>query len=77
MQFNSDSGKLEFEIYPSKGWESSNTEMNNWLSENTGVYKERRLGDKSYAVEVYDKRYKGDRDPASVVGILVPIAPVN
>jgi len=67
----------EFEIYPSKGWESSNTEMNNWLSENTGVYKERRLGDKSYAVEVYDKRYKGDRDPASVVGILVPIAPVN
>ena len=63
----------EFEIYPSKGYESNNAEMNNWLSENAGFYQQSKLGEKTYAVEVYDKRYKGDKDPASVVGILVPI----
>jgi predicted transcriptional regulator YdeE len=67
----------EFEIYPSKGYESSNTEMSNWISENARVYREGRLDDKTYSIEVYDKRYKGDKDPGSVVGILVPITPVN
>jgi len=67
----------EFDIYPSKGYESSNAEMEKWLQENAGVYKQGRLGNKNYAVEVYDKRYKGEKDPASVVGILIPIAPVN
>lgn len=67
----------EFEIYPSKGYTSSNDEMEKWLSENAGVYKEGHLGDKTFAVEVYDKRYKGEKDPTSVVGILVPIVPVK
>jgi len=67
----------EFEIYPAKGWESSNAEINNWLSENTGFYQQSRLGDKTYAVEVYDKRYKGDKDPTSVLGILIPIINID
>jgi predicted transcriptional regulator YdeE len=67
----------EFEIYPSKGWESSNAAMDKWLYENAGVYKEVLLGGKHYAIEVYDQRYKGDKDPASVVGILVPIVRVR
>jgi predicted transcriptional regulator YdeE len=67
----------EFEIYPSKGWESSNAKMNNWLFKNTGFYQQSKLGDKTYAVEVYDKRFKGDKDPASVVGCLVPIVTVK
>jgi predicted transcriptional regulator YdeE len=67
----------EFEIYPSKGYGSSNAEMSNWLSENARVYREGRLDDKSFAVEVYDKRYKGEQDSTSVVGILVPIVPVK
>ena len=67
----------EFEIYPSKGYASSNAEMEKWLSENAGVYKEGRLDNKTYAVEVYDNRFKGNEDPTSVVGILVPIIPVN
>jgi predicted transcriptional regulator YdeE len=67
----------EFEIYPSKGWESSNAEMDKWLYENAGTYKEALVDGKHYAIEVYDKRYKGDKDPASVVGILVAIARVK
>jgi predicted transcriptional regulator YdeE len=67
----------EFEIYPSKGYTSSNAEMNAWLADNASIYKQGRLGEMAYAVEVYDKRYKGDKDPESVVGILVPIAPVE
>jgi len=63
----------EFEIYPSKGYDSSNAEINNWLSENAEVYKQSRIIDKNYAVEVYDDRYKGEKDPESVVGILIPI----
>jgi predicted transcriptional regulator YdeE len=67
----------EFEIYPSKGYGSSNTEMSNWLLDNEKIYKEGRLGNKGFAIEVYDKRYKGEQDPTSVVGCLVPIVPIK
>jgi predicted transcriptional regulator YdeE len=66
----------EFEIYPAKGYESSNTVMSKWLEENAGTYKEALADGMKYGIEVYDKRYKGDKDPTSVVGILVPIAKV-
>jgi predicted transcriptional regulator YdeE len=65
----------EFEIYPAKGYKSSNAEMSQWLKENAGTYQEALLDGMKYAIEVYDKRYKGEEDPASVVGILVPITP--
>jgi len=67
----------EFVIYPAKGYGSSNTEMNKWLQANAGTYREGRLGDKNFAIEVYDKRFKDDKDPASVVGCLVPIVTVK
>jgi hypothetical protein len=51
--------------------------MNKWLAENAGVYKEKLLIGKHFAIEIYDKRYKGEKDPASVVGILVPIVSVK
>jgi len=63
----------EFEIRPAKGYESSNAEMNRWLAENAETYREALFEGKHYAIEVYDARYKGDRDPDSVVGILMPI----
>ncbi len=63
----------EFEIFPSKGYESSNQDVNEWLANNAGKYKQALLNGMKYAVEVYDKRYKGDKDASSVVGILVPI----
>jgi predicted transcriptional regulator YdeE len=67
----------EFEIYPAKGYGSSNAEMDKWLSDNARVYKEVLLDGKHYAIEVYDKRFKGNDNPASVVGILVPIVEVK
>ena len=67
----------EFEIYPSKGWESSNAEMNKWLEDNAGTFKEALLDGQHYAIEVYDKRYKGDKDPKSVVGILMAVSAGN
>jgi predicted transcriptional regulator YdeE len=63
----------EFEIFPSRGYESSNAEINEWLANNAGKYKQALLNGMHYAVEVYDNRYKGDKDTSSVVGILVPI----
>jgi predicted transcriptional regulator YdeE len=67
----------EFEIYPAKGYGSSNAEMDKWSQANAGTYQEGRLGDKNFVIEVYDKRFKGNDNPASVVGILVPIIPVK
>ncbi len=66
----------EFEIRPSKGYQSGNAEMNRWLAENAETYREALLDGRHYAIEVYDARYKGDRNPDSVVGILMPISPV-
>ena len=67
----------EFEIYPSKGYESSNEEMDKWLSENDGRYKQRYIDNKSYGIEIYDERFKGNEDPESVVGIIVPLIPMD
>jgi len=67
----------EFEIRPAKGYESSNAGINRWLAENAGLYREVLLDGKHCAIEVYDARYKGDKDPDSVVGILVPIIDVG
>jgi predicted transcriptional regulator YdeE len=63
----------EFEIFPSKGYESSNADMNEWLANNTGKYRQSLLNGVKYAVELYDRRYKGNTDPSSVVSMLVPI----
>ena len=63
----------EFEIYPAKGYESSNAEMSKWLEDNAGTYKEALLDGMKYGIEVYDKRFKGNDNPESVVGFLMPV----
>jgi len=66
----------EFEIYPARGYNSSNTAMSKWLSDNAGIYKEVLIDGRQFGIEVYDKRFKGNSDPASVVGFLLPIAKI-
>jgi predicted transcriptional regulator YdeE len=66
----------EFEICPAKGYESSNDAMSKWLETNAAVYKQGEIEGMKYAVEVYDQRYKGEKDPKSVVGIWIPVVPV-
>jgi predicted transcriptional regulator YdeE len=63
----------EFEIYPAKGYGSSNGEMSKWLEENAGTYKEALLDGMHYAIEVYNNRFKGNDNLESVVPIWVPI----
>jgi predicted transcriptional regulator YdeE len=67
----------EFEIYPAKGYESSNAEMSKWLEDNARTYKPVLLDGMSYGIEVYDQRFKGNDNPASVVGFLEPIVKVD
>jgi predicted transcriptional regulator YdeE len=63
----------EFLIYPAKGYGSSNEEMETWLSDNADKYTQRYMEGNAYGIEVYDERFKGNEDPESVVGILVPL----
>ena len=67
----------KFEIYPAGGYESSNEEMERWLSDNSEKYRQKYIGDKAYGIEVYDERFKGNNNPESVVPVLVPIEPVE
>jgi hypothetical protein len=67
----------EFEIYPAKGYESSNDAMNKWLEENSSSYKEAFIDGMHYGIEVYDKRFKGNDNPESLVGFLMPIELVS
>jgi predicted transcriptional regulator YdeE len=67
----------EFEIYLAKGYESSNAEMSKWLEVNAGVYKQALLDGMHYGIEVYDQRFRGNDNPKSVVGFLVPIVKVD
>ena len=67
----------EFEIFPAKGYESSNGVMSKWLEDNATTYKPAILDGMHYGVEVYDKRFKGNDNPESVVGFWEPIVPVS
>ena len=64
----------EFEINPAKGYESSNDVISKWLEANAATYRQGNIDGIKYAVEVYNQRYKGEKDPKSVVGIWVPIS---
>jgi predicted transcriptional regulator YdeE len=68
---------VEFEIYPSKGYESGNAEMSQWLEDNASTYKQALLDGMHYGIEVYDRRFKGNDNPESVVGFLEPIVKVE
>ncbi|HEY95268.1 MAG TPA: GyrI-like domain-containing protein [Dehalococcoidia bacterium] len=63
----------EFLIFPARGYGSSNEEMDTWLSDNTDKYTQRYLNGNPYGIEVYDERFKGNDDPESIVGMLIPI----
>ena len=67
----------EFLIYPAKGYGSSNEDMDAWLSDNADKYTQRYIDGKPYGIEVYDERFKGNEDPDSVVGMLIPIEVVK
>ncbi len=67
----------EFEIYPARGYESSNDVMSKWLEDNAGKYKPALLDGMHYGIEVYDQRFKDNDNPESVVGFLEPIVPVS
>jgi predicted transcriptional regulator YdeE len=67
----------EFEIYPAKGYENSNTVMSKWLADNADTYKEALLDGMKYGIEVYDQRFKANDNPESVVGFWQPIESVS
>ena len=67
----------EFLIYPAHGYGSSNEGINTWLSDNAEKYTQRYMAGNSYGIEVYDERFKGNENPESVVGMLVPIKSVS
>ncbi len=67
----------EFEIYPAKGYESSNDIMSKWLEDNARSYKPAMVDGMHYGIEVYDKRFQGDKNPESVVGFWEPIEKVG
>jgi len=65
-----------FNIYPAQGYDSQNKTMDEWLKSNVGKYKQRNMEGKAFSVLVYDDRYKGEKDPSSVVEIWIPIEDV-
>jgi len=67
----------EFEIYPAKGYESSNDVMSKWLEDNASNYREALVDGMHYGIEIYDKRFQGDKNPESVVGFWQPITSVK
>jgi len=66
----------EFIIYPARGYTSSNSAMNEWLKDNP-LYRQQELNGRKLAVLVYDERYKGETDPASLVACWIPVEKKN
>lgn len=67
-----------FDIYPSKGWDSSNEAMNAWLKKNADKYIQMH-DEKSgacIAIEYYGARFKGVDNPESVAEMWIPLKSV-
>lgn len=62
-----------FEIYPAKGYESQNSAIDKWVKQNKDKYQAFRFENKSYAIEYYDERFKGNEDMNSVLEIWIPV----
>lgn len=61
-----------FDVYVSKGYESENSAMDEWLDLNKDKYVQKPYNGKCYAVEFYDERFNGDNKD-SIVEIWIPI----
>ena len=61
-----------FDIYVSRGYESENSAMSEWLRTNEQGYSERLLDGAHYCVEYYDERFNGS-EAGSIVEIWIPI----
>lgn len=65
-----------FEVYVSRGYDSENDAMDEWLEANRERYKQRRFDGSPYVVEFYDERFVGDNED-SIVEIWVPIEEIK
>lgn len=66
-----------FEIYVSKGYDSSNEAIDKWLEDNKNKYIEILAKDGSnYAIEFYDDRFQGE-DEESIVELWIPIKEIS
>ena len=61
-----------FDVYVSRGYESENSAMSEWLQTNGQGYTGRLLGDAHYCVEYYDERFNGS-EAGSIVEIWIPV----
>lgn len=62
-----------FDIYVSKGYESENSAMEEWLQTNQEGYSERLMNENThYCIEYYDERFNGNKEN-SIVEIWIPI----
>ena len=61
-----------FDVYVSRGYESENNAMDEWLKTNEDGYSEKLLGDIHYCVEYHDERFNGS-ETGSIVEIWIPI----
>ncbi len=66
------SGYASFNVYVTRGYDSENSAMNEWLKTNTDGYVQKLYDGKPYVVEYYDERFRGNQTD-SIVEIWVPI----
>lgn len=60
-----------FDVYTSRGYDSENSAIEEWLATNKEGYKQNYYDGKPYVVEYYDERFSGGED--SIVEIWVPV----
>jgi predicted transcriptional regulator YdeE len=65
-----------FDVYVSRGYDSENSAMNEWLETNEEGYSQKMYDGKPYCIEYYDERFQGN-EADSIVEIWVPIEKKN
>lgn len=67
-----------FDVLTANGYESENSEIEKWLSDNSRNYKQRELYDNNFVVECYvPEKFQGGDKPDSVVEMWVPVTRVG
>jgi len=63
-----------FDVYVAQGYDSGNAQMEQWLADHAGQYRQGWLDGAGYVVECYNEKFKGGGQPDSIVEIWVPVA---
>lgn len=68
-----ESDYVVFDVFIANGYDSRNSEMDKWLTDNSERFQQRLINGIGYVIECYNDKFKDGNQPDSIVEIWIPL----